>query len=157
MSHVDERPISYHNAYQKPIWKCSIEILTPTIFTWWCFQANKGEIAVRESSGYQLRSLSLIEWGHSSPKSRSRIASRQLTVDGTGHCTAEATACSISSWSVNQCYGSISHSDISWWRHDTETLSAILALCEGNPPVAAYKKGPVLWSFDIFLVSGQPE
>ena len=23
-----------------------------------------------------------------------------------------------------------------WWRHDMETLSALLAICEGNPPMA---------------------
>ena len=23
----------------------------------------------------------------------------------------------------------------SWWRHDTETISALLSICEGNPPV----------------------
>ena len=32
-----------------------------------------------------------------------------------------------------------------WWRHDMETLSVLLALCDGNPPTTA--------GFDVFNVS----
>ena len=40
-----------------------------------------------------------------------------------------------------------------WWRHAMETLSASLALCEGNPPVTGGSphKGPVMTSVDIFF------
>ena len=55
----------------------------------------------------------------------------------------------------------------SWWRHDMETLFALMALCEGIPPVTGPNsaslafceggppvtggfphKGPTMWSFD---------
>ena len=38
-----------------------------------------------------------------------------------------------------------------WWRHQMETFSAWLALCEGNPPVNGGfpSHGPVTWSFDV--------
>ena len=38
-----------------------------------------------------------------------------------------------------------------WWLHGTETLSALLALCEGNPPVTgdSTHKGPLMGSFDV--------
>ena len=42
---------------------------------------------------------------------------------------------------------------IIWWRHDMETLSAVLALCEGNPPVngefPSHRARTA--NFDIFL------
>ena len=37
----------------------------------------------------------------------------------------------------------------SWWRHEMETFSALLALCEGNPPVT-FTNG-VTRSFDVFF------
>ena len=37
-------------------------------------------------------------------------------------------------WSDLQPSGDSSHHN-PWWRHDMETLSALLALCEGNPPL----------------------
>ena len=41
-----------------------------------------------------------------------------------------------------------------WWRHDMETLSAILALCEENPPLAggSPRKGSVIWIFGVSFV-----
>ena len=36
---------------------------------------------------------------------------------------------------VNVCV-CIFESHLTWWHHDMEALSALLALCEGNPPVA---------------------
>ena len=36
-------------------------------------------------------------------------------------------------------YFYISH--ISWWRHQIDTFSALLALCERNPPVDSNHKG----------------
>ena len=41
-----------------------------------------------------------------------------------------------------------------WWRHQMETFSALLALCEGNHRSLAdspYKKKPVMRSFDVFF------
>ena len=39
-----------------------------------------------------------------------------------------------------------------WWRHQMETFSALLALCEGNPPVTGGfpTQGPVTRSFGVF-------
>ena len=41
---------------------------------------------------------------------------------------------------------------ISWWRHEIETLSMLLALCEGNPLVFGVfsSQRPVMQSFDVF-------
>ena len=41
----------------------------------------------------------------------------------------------------------------SWWRHQMETLSALLAICAGNSLVTGdfpYQR-PVTWSFDVFF------
>ena len=42
---------------------------------------------------------------------------------------------------------------LTWWRHQMETFSAWLALCEGNPPVSGgfTSQRPVTRSFDIFI------
>ena len=42
---------------------------------------------------------------------------------------------------------------ISWWRHQMETLSALLGLCEDNPPVTDEfpSQRPVTWGFDVFF------
>ena len=41
----------------------------------------------------------------------------------------------------------------SWWRHQMETLSALLAVCEGNSPVTGefHAQRPVTRSFDVFF------
>ena len=40
-----------------------------------------------------------------------------------------------------------------WWRHQMETISALLVLCEGNSPVTGEfpSQRPVMQSFDIFF------
>ena len=40
---------------------------------------------------------------------------------------------------------------VSWWRHQIEALSALLALCEGNPPVTGGfpSQRPVTRGFDV--------
>ena len=42
---------------------------------------------------------------------------------------------------------------MSWWRHQMETLSALLALCEGNSPVPGEfpSQRPATQSFDLSL------
>ena len=42
---------------------------------------------------------------------------------------------------------------ITWWRHQMETFSALLALCAGNSPVTGEfpTQGPVSRSFDVFF------
>ena len=41
---------------------------------------------------------------------------------------------------------------VSWWRHQTETFSALLAICAGNSPVPGEfpTQRPVTRSFDVF-------
>ena len=41
-----------------------------------------------------------------------------------------------------------------WWRHEMETFSALLALCEGNSPATVEfpAQRPVTRSFDVFFV-----
>ena len=40
-----------------------------------------------------------------------------------------------------------------WWRHQMETFSALLAICAGNSPVPGEfpTQRPVTWSFDVFF------
>ena len=40
-----------------------------------------------------------------------------------------------------------------WWRHQMETFSALLAICAGNSPVTGEfpAQRPVTWSFDVFF------
>ena len=42
---------------------------------------------------------------------------------------------------------------ISWWRHQMETFSALLAICEGNSPVPGEfpTQRPVTWSSDVYF------
>ena len=42
---------------------------------------------------------------------------------------------------------------VSWWRHQMETFSALLAICAGNSPVTDElpSQRPVTRSFDVFL------
>ena len=42
---------------------------------------------------------------------------------------------------------------ISWWRHQMETLSALLALCAGNSPDTGefHAQRPVTRSFDVYF------
>ena len=42
---------------------------------------------------------------------------------------------------------------ISWWCHQMETFSALLAICAGNSPVPGEfpAQRPVTWSFDVFF------
>ena len=42
---------------------------------------------------------------------------------------------------------------VSWWRHQMETFSALLAFCAMNPPVTGEfpSQRPVTRSFDVFF------
>ena len=42
---------------------------------------------------------------------------------------------------------------LEWWCHDMETLSALLALCDGNLLVTSGFPSPVKQTFDIYLMS----
>ena len=41
----------------------------------------------------------------------------------------------------------------SWWRHEMETFSALLAFCEGHPPISGGfpSQNPATRSFDVFF------
>ena len=47
----------------------------------------------------------------------------------------------------------IFHDSISWWRHQIETFSALLAICAGNSPVPGEfpTQRPVTRSFDVYF------
>ena len=71
----------------------------------------------------------------------------------------EENACLAPSNYLNQClfidavYGislvfEYAHTE-SWWRHQMETFSALLAICAGNSPIPAQR--PVTRSFDVFF------
>ena len=49
--------------------------------------------------------------------------------------------------------GNLGRTDTQWWRHQMETLSALLALCAGNSPVTGEfpSQRPVTRSFDVFF------
>ena len=59
-----------------------------------------------------------------------------------------APTCWTSSWTAN-----ISIINKSWWRHQIETFSALLAICAGNSPVTGEfpAQRPVTRSFDVFF------
>ena len=58
----------------------------------------------------------------------------------------------------NMRFNAISHTacrgTLSWWRHQMETFSALLALCAGNSPVTAEfpSQWPMTRSFDVFFI-----
>ena len=45
------------------------------------------------------------------------------------------------------------HVSFTWWRHQMEIFSALLAICAGNSPVPSefLAQRPVKWSFDVFF------
>ena len=56
-------------------------------------------------------------------------------------------------WGVNTCPRPSTYEDLSWWRHQLETFSALLALCAGNSPVPVNSlhkgqwRGALMFSF----------
>ena len=57
-------------------------------------------------------------------------------------------------WSQTFIYYGDSLKFVTWWRHRMETFSALLALCERNPPVTFRfpSQMPLAWSNDVFFV-----
>ena len=59
------------------------------------------------------------------------------------------------SWRQKNCLRcatcALCHHDISWWRHQIETFSALLAICEGNPPVTGNRWIPLTKASDAEL------
>ena len=53
----------------------------------------------------------------------------------------------------------ITSQEMSWWRHQMETFSALLDLCEGNSPATGQfpSQRPVTQSFDFFFFWSPPE
>ena len=59
-------------------------------------------------------------------------------------------------WGIHRtriCQESISHKTLTWWSHQMETFSALLALCAGNSPVTGEfpTQRPMTRSFDVFF------
>ena len=63
---------------------------------------------------------------------------------------------SIRRWDGRPVLGGTYMSTDSWWRHQIETFSALLAICAGNSPVRGEfpTQRPVTRSFDVFFFSG---
>ena len=59
----------------------------------------------------------------------------------------------LSVWHWKRCTIFLGRPGKSWWRHQRETFSALLALCAGNSPVTGEfpAQRPVTRSFDIFF------
>ena len=59
----------------------------------------------------------------------------------------------INRWDGAVCTLGTSHPRVSWWRHQMETCSALLALCAGNSPVTGEfpSQRPVTRGFDAFF------
>ena len=60
---------------------------------------------------------------------------------------------SLSQWRYHTNSQSLHHFSVTWWRHQRETFSALLALCAGNSPVTDEfpSQRPVTRSFDVFF------
>ena len=74
----------------------------------------------------------------------------------TGNSTTCSTACSCCHYSsvlLALCVGPGDPWFLSWWRHQMETFSALLVICEGNSPVPGEfpTQRPVTRSCDIFF------
>ena len=56
-------------------------------------------------------------------------------------------------WSVDVFFVFSPNKPFTWWRHQMETFSALLAICAGNSPVAGEfpTQRPVTQSFDVFF------
>ena len=73
------------------------------------------------------------------------ILSRQCPLVGFEH---------MNEWALirpNVCIYRQAHYVIAWWRHQLETFSGLLDLCEGNPSATIPKQRPVTRSFDVFF------
>ena len=66
-------------------------------------------------------------------------------------------ACECIMWllfeSLIQSAAVMTRSNLSWWRHQMETFSALLAICAGNSPVPGEfpTQRPVTRSFDVYF------
>ena len=70
---------------------------------------------------------------------------------GLGHETTVYVVCLARS--TLHCFSFFQFKCSSWWRHQMETFSALLAICAGNSPVPGEfpTQRPVTWSFDVFF------
>ena len=55
---------------------------------------------------------------------------------------------------VRATYRQVWYISRTWWRHQMETFSTLMTLCEGNPPVTGRfpSQGPVTRSFEVFFI-----
>ena len=73
-------------------------------------------------------------------------------------CILKDSHCTLTAWDWKSIVGNI-WSQQSWWRHQMETFSALLVLCDGNPPVTggfpsqrvSDFDGTLLFIFDLCL------
>ena len=57
---------------------------------------------------------------------------------------------------IHEIHQSPENATHTWWRHQMETFSALLAICAGNSPVTGEfpSQRPVTRSFDVFFENG---
>ena len=79
-----------------------------------------------------------------------RQAITETNADDIANCTIRNI---LKFFIVQQCSFYKTHSHISWWRHQMETFSALLAICAGNSPVSGEfpAQKPMTRSCDIFF------
>ena len=96
---------------------------------------------------------SFVLWNELEPRCQQRVAgSLELTVDHSNVKQRLGYSGRTRSLSMHFTVRQVSSSQ-TWWRHQMETLSALLALCEGNLPVTGRfpSQRPVTRSFDVFF------
>ena len=102
---------------------------------------------VHKSLSKALHGLKITSW--LSITSHGHIQTRKT------HCLTTVQNCTgrIISRPVTDVVGSTVFKIIPWWRHQMGTFSALLALCEGNPPVTAGfpSQRPVTRNFYVFF------
>ena len=79
-----------------------------------------------------------------------RVASLAL---GQSYSASEVTLKDMGKMNQHQTTTKHNKAQITWWRHQMETFSALLALCAGNSPVTGKfpSQRPVMKSFDVFF------
>ena len=110
------------------------------LFGIWCWVINHKKCQVNWISEFFMKYFKIILSIKESP------TRRQPAVD------LLATLCLLADSSVG-CWIIDSPDGESWWRHQMETFSALLAICAGSSPVTGEfpAQRPVMRSFDVFL------
>ena len=92
---------------------------------------------------------------HKWPAMRKMFPFGDVIMSGIGDCNSHNRryrgANNVEAWRIHRHNFILGH--VSWWRHQMETFSALLAICAGNSPVPGEfpTQRPVTRSFDVFF------